>query len=91
MYPTFLHHEQDDHPATKSEACREFAHNYGSMHPEKAWVLTDFDTWERNPYYSGPAVPHPEDNDGIHGEEYQAPALLTPLPKVETQDEDLPF
>lgn len=46
--------------ATPAEACREYARNYGSEHPERPWILTDFDTWERNPYYHGPEVPHPE-------------------------------
>ncbi len=29
----------------------------------KAWLLTSRDQWVANPYYSGPAVPHPEDYD----------------------------
>lgn len=50
----------EDHLATPTEACHEFARNYGSMNEHKAWILTDFDTWEPNPFYSGPPVPHPE-------------------------------
>lgn len=46
--------------ATEAEACREFARNIGEEFPERAWLLTSFDTWERNPAYTGPAVPHPE-------------------------------
>jgi hypothetical protein len=53
---------EEDRLATPSEACKEYARNYGSDHPERAWILTDFDTWERNPFYSGPKVPHPEDD-----------------------------
>ena len=56
----------EDRPATKTEACREYAMNVGADHPEQAWLLTDYDTWERNPHYHGPAVPHPED---YHGED----------------------
>jgi hypothetical protein len=52
----------EDRPATVSEACREYARNYGATRPERAWILTDFDTWEPNPSYSGPPVPHPEDD-----------------------------
>jgi hypothetical protein len=24
------------------------------------WILSDRDVWYRNPYYKGPAQPHPE-------------------------------
>lgn len=61
MYPTYPNQEED-HIATPSEACREYARNVGCDRPQQAWILTDFDTWERNPYYTGPAVPHPEDD-----------------------------
>ncbi len=47
--------------ATETEACREYARNVGHERPEDAWILTDWDTWEPNPFYCGPAVPHPED------------------------------
>lgn len=50
-------------PATPSDACREYARNAGAMFPERAWILTDFDTWERNPSYAGPWAPHPESYD----------------------------
>ena len=30
---------------------------------DTAWILSPYDTWERNPFYSGPAVPHPDDWD----------------------------
>jgi len=52
---------EEDRLATPQEACREYAYNYGSTRPDRAWVLTDFDTWECNPHYQGPPVPHPED------------------------------
>ena len=51
----------EDRLATPTEACREYARNVGSEHPERPWILTDRDTWERNPFYDGPAVPHPDD------------------------------
>lgn len=47
--------------ATPTEACREYATNFGMDHTERAWICTPFDTWERNPFYHGPAMPHPED------------------------------
>lgn len=55
---------EEDHLATPGEACREYVHNVGSERPDQAWILTDYDTWEPNPYYSGPPVPHPEDDRG---------------------------
>lgn len=47
--------------ATPKEACREYAHNVGRDCPDVAWISTDWDSWEPNPFYRGPAVPHPED------------------------------
>ena len=46
--------------ATETDACREYARNVGREDQERAWILTHYDTWERNPFYSGPPVPHPE-------------------------------
>ena len=46
-----------------SEAVRQYAYAYGEEEPEKPWILSPFDTWERNPHYVGPPVPHPEDYD----------------------------
>lgn len=53
--------QERDYMATEAEACKEYARNYGYDHPELAWILTPFDTWEPNPAYRGPKVPHPED------------------------------
>jgi hypothetical protein len=51
--------------ATESDACREFAANVGSYdrYKNSQWILTSFDTWERNPHYMGPDRGHPEDDD----------------------------
>jgi len=35
----------------------------GEDKPNVAWILTPFDTWEPNPFYTGPKVPHPEVDD----------------------------
>jgi hypothetical protein len=37
------------------------AFEIGSDSPEQAWILTNRDVWHANPFYKGPAVPHPED------------------------------
>lgn len=36
--------------------------NMGQDRPDQQWILTDFDTWEKNPCYMGPDQPHPEDD-----------------------------
>jgi len=46
--------------ATEADAILEFARNLGEVRPELAWILTPYDTWEPNPAYVGPTVPHPE-------------------------------
>lgn len=52
---------EDSHLATVAEADAEYARNVGMETPERAWILSDRDVWYRNPAYTGPAVPHPED------------------------------
>jgi hypothetical protein len=61
--------------ATPQEACREFANNVGETNPEAAWILTNYDTWEKNPHYIGPPVPHPEEDFDAYldSEEYTPP------------------
>jgi len=43
-------------------AMREFAFNAGADRPNEEWLLTDRDTWERNPHFEGEPTPFPEDN-----------------------------
>ena len=42
------------------EALREYGRNVGAQREEQPWILTPYDTWERNPYYTGEPVPCPE-------------------------------
>lgn len=51
----------EDRTATYSESIKEYASNAGMDNPDTAWILTPYDTWERNPSYRGEPVPHPED------------------------------
>lgn len=44
------------------EAIEEQRHIFGMENPDKQWILSDWDTWERNPFYQGPEQQHPEDN-----------------------------
>lgn len=52
-----------DEIATPSTARAEYALNAGAMQPDVAWISTPWDTWERNPHYTGPEVRHPEADD----------------------------
>lgn len=58
-------HQEDAEDFTGNvnmEAHKEMIQIFGAEKPDHAWILTDFDVWEKNPYYNGPEVPHPEDD-----------------------------
>jgi hypothetical protein len=55
--------DRNDRLATPSEAISEYAANAGRMFPDRAWLLTDWDVWVANPFYQGPKVRHPEEDD----------------------------
>jgi hypothetical protein len=44
------------------EAVREWVWTVGQDRSDQQWVLSAYDTWERNPHYTGPDQGHPEDN-----------------------------
>ena len=46
----------------EQQAIREWAWNAGRYWPENQWILSNRDTWELNPHYTGPEQVHPEDN-----------------------------
>ena len=50
-----------DRPATQGEAYNEMVANIGQDRPNDQWILTPYDSWERNPSYFGSEQPHPED------------------------------
>lgn len=52
--------DESEEMATEYDAMKEYARNAGSERPEDAWILTPYDVWERNPFYCGPEIPHPE-------------------------------
>lgn len=59
----FDHFEDNFTPlATEADAMREYAENVGREQLDRAWILTDYDVWVRNPFYQGPPVRHPEDD-----------------------------
>lgn len=41
-------------------ALNQYASAYGEADQAAAWILSPFDSWERNPHYRGPPVHHPE-------------------------------
>ena len=43
------------------EAVREWVWTVGQDRSDQQWVLSAYDTWERNPHYRGPDQGHPED------------------------------
>lgn len=46
--------------ATMSQAVAEYVVNVGRERLNEAWILSPYDTWHKNPFYTGPEVPHPE-------------------------------
>jgi hypothetical protein len=54
--------ERDFHVATEGEWDQAGAHQIGCLYPDRAWINSDRDVWYANPYYKGPAQPHPEDD-----------------------------
>lgn len=60
----FYDHEDHHTPvATMADACREYVSNIGEMDPDRAWIVSQYDTLEANPHYAGPIVPHPYDEE----------------------------
>ena len=50
-----------DRPATREEAYREYLSNVGNDNPEREWIMGPSGVYDRNPAYTGPRGPHPED------------------------------
>lgn len=56
-----------DRAPTIAESVREWAWVVGAERLDQQWLLSDYDTWERNPHYTGPEQRHPES----YQEEYE--------------------
>ena len=74
--------ERDFHVATDAEWDAAGAAQIGSEDRDRAWILSDRDVWYANPYYNGPKVRHPEDDD--YEEEGEVPASTADY-------DDIPF
>lgn len=53
--------DQDTRLASMAEAADEYVVHMGRHNPDREWILSQYDTWHRNPAYRGPAGPHPEE------------------------------
>jgi hypothetical protein len=73
--------------ATYGEAFKEYARNAGHERPDSEWILTPWDTWEKNPWYSGKPGRHPEDD---YDENYPPDEVMTFAPR-DFNDDDIPF
>lgn len=54
-------HLRDSQVSSAAEWDRFDAELAGERRTTQAWICSDRDVWYRNPYYTGPAVPHPEE------------------------------
>lgn len=88
------HEERESRLATPSEAVAEFGRNAGMDHPDRAWLLHDWDVWVKNPHYAGPPVPHPESD---HGDDEDVVSLAEEMHdklvrrSADPADDDIPF
>jgi hypothetical protein len=48
---------------TIQEAVNEFTEIVGRENADRQWILSNYDSWERNPFYRGEDQPHPEEED----------------------------
>lgn len=58
MFSVQEQEERDYNPQSAFQNDMEETRMFGD--PERAWLLSDFDVWVKNPRYHGPEVPHPE-------------------------------
>lgn len=81
----FIHSDDESGGlATEASADREYAHNAGMDNPDQAWILSDRDVWYKNPFYRGPAVPHPEEDEYVS-------EVYGPLRPSQYIDNEIPF
>ena len=73
----------------EAAAVREYASIAGSEHPDRAWILSPYDTWERNPHYQGPPVRHPDDDYDY--DEPEVPPQAGRAAYLIADSDDIPF
>lgn len=63
MFGSIQEQEERDFTISSIAECDQaYARELGARDTERAWILSDRDVWYRNPFYTGPAQPHPEDD-----------------------------
>ena len=65
-------------------ALREYAGTHGADNDQHEWILSPFDSWEKNPHYTGKPGPHPESD---YGESHNGEFLI----EESFDDQDIPF
>ena len=99
--------QQQFPPATTDHAITEWARKCGSDPHRigRQWLLTDYDTFVRNPHYTGSALPHPDEEDypvdsgvapaaghAVHAGDRSQLVTPRPVPGLEAQPlDDSPF
>lgn len=88
--------EQEDRDftyATDTDWDRADALQRGEENPDLAWICTDRDVWHANPFYQGPAVPHPEMYDYSDDEALEESPELQDIEPADPAcfDDDIPF
>ena len=50
---------------TEQDRVDQYTYVYGQeeRNLDSQWILSPYDTWERNPHYRGEPQPHPEEYD----------------------------
>ena len=57
----FLMYDNDyGYSEWRSAALNQYAEAYGEERPDVEYILSPYDTWLRNPYYTGAPGPHPD-------------------------------
>ena len=76
---------------TFNELMYDWASGAGAGQPDQCWLLSPYDTILRNPHYSGPALPHPDDYEGEALQPSAPTAPSGPAPAAAEGGDDAPF
>ena len=75
-----------------AEALHQYADVYGLEDVDREWILSPFDSWMKNPHYTGTPGRHPEEDwDEEDEEEVFAYILNQPIDELDLDTNDCPF
>lgn len=57
-----MNYYEETNYGTEQDRVDQYTSVYGAEKTDCQWILSPFDTWERNPHYNGPDQGHPEDD-----------------------------